>query len=213
VAYQPDFDRLLRQGSTYVDEKGVRYVIEAQPLDPVHLPTGQVVGCDPLVFDDSGPFRVRVNPGTYPLRAWVAVLYRDGVEEQRRTAALQLVIRDQPAVRWEPALVGEQDSSKLGDDEFYGYGVDAGAGTLADLVAVRALAEWDYDRLDEVYIPAQLPPAPAAINAVTDADTGANVVAVTSGWGDGVYPTFIGYTAAGDVATFVTDFMVVPRDE
>lgn len=40
---------------------------------------------------------------------------------------------------------------------------------------------------------------------------GRHVVHVTAGWGDGVYPTFVGRTTAGDVASFVIDFQVVPE--
>ena len=100
----------------------------------------------------------------------------------------------------------------LGEDGFFGYAVDAGAGILADLAAVRALASWDYQRVEDVYIPAQLPerPVPGAVAAITDDQSGANVITVSSGWGDGVYPTFIGYTADGDISSFVTDFLVVP---
>jgi hypothetical protein len=79
------------------------YVIEQHSLDEVVLPTGQVVGCDPLVNPDAAPFTVTVPAGKYPLRAWVAVLYQRGTEWQRRIAALQLVVRDDPAARWEPA--------------------------------------------------------------------------------------------------------------
>jgi uncharacterized protein DUF4241 len=39
----------------------------------------------------------------------------------------------------------------------------------------------------------------------------AYVVLVTSGWGDGFYPTFIGYADDGDITALVTDFMVVPE--
>jgi len=38
---------------------------------------------------------------------------------------------------------------------------------------------------------------------------GANVITVTSGWGDGQYPTFTGHTADGIITSFVTDFLVV----
>ena len=102
----------------------------------------------------------------------------------------------------------------IAPSEFFGYGVDAGTGTLADPVALRALWSWDFERVEDVYIPAALPasPVPGAVAAVTDEATGANVVVVTYGWGDGVYPTFIGYTTTGDVASFVSDFMVVPAD-
>lgn len=86
-----------------------------------------------------------------------------------------------------------------------------GTGTLADLAAVRALATWDYPRLEDAYI-ARLPerPVPGAVAAVTDEQSGANVIIVSSGWGDGQYPTFLRYTAEGSISAFVTDFLVLP---
>jgi hypothetical protein len=211
MAYAPDLTRLLTPGARYAD-KHDEYLIEPHPVGDVTFPTGEVVGCDPLTADDAEPFTVGVAPGAYPLRAWVAVLYRDGAEQQRRVAALQLVICDEPAVRWEPALVAGNDPSVLGENEFFGYGVDAGTGTLADVTAVRALAGWEYERVEDVYIPAGIPlaPVPGVAGAVTDEPTGANVILVSSGWGDGAYPTFVGYAAPGEVSSFVTDFMVVP---
>jgi len=211
MSYAPDLSRLLTPGARYADQHD-EYVIEPHPLGDVTFPTGEVVGCDPLAADDAEPFTVRVAPGAYPLRAWVAVLYRDGAEQQRRVAALQLVIRDEPAAWWEPALVAGNDPSVLGENEFFGYGVDAGTGTLADMTAVRALAGWDYEQVEDVYIPAEIPlrPVPGVAGAVTDEPSGANVILVSPGWGDGAYPTFVGYAAPGEVSSFVTDFMVVP---
>jgi Protein of unknown function (DUF4241) len=122
----------------------------------------------------------------------------------------QLAVCDEPAMRWECAPTDGRYPHPAGD-AYHGYPVDAGVATLADLVAVRALASWDYDRVEEVYVP-RLPemPVPGAVGAVTDEQTGANVIIVESGWGDGVYPTFVGYTTANAVASFVTDFMAVP---
>jgi hypothetical protein len=43
----------------------------------VTLPTGQLVGCDPLVYlGDAPPFTVAAHPDRYPLRTWVDVLYQ-----------------------------------------------------------------------------------------------------------------------------------------
>ncbi|NMO52740.1 DUF4241 domain-containing protein [Actinoplanes sp. TBRC 11911] len=207
VSYLPDLTTLLGRAVRIVRE-GVEYVIEDHVVGKVTVPSGQIVGCDPLADAEAPAFVVTVRPGTYELRAWVASIHRDGSESDVRTAALQLVVSERPAVRWEPALV---DGQAVGD--FFGYPVDAGVGTLADVVAVRALADWDFDRLDEVYIPAQIPAAPAPIDAVTDEPTGANVIVVSSGWGDGVYPTFVGRAADGQVTAFVTDFMVIPAPE
>jgi hypothetical protein len=207
----PDLDRLLIPGARFTDEHG-EYLVEAHPVDDIVLPTGRVVGCDPLVCPEAEPFTVGVAPGRYPARAWVAVVLRDGDEADRRVAALELVVRDEPVVRWEMALVDDQDPATLDDDGFFGYGVDSGTGTLADPTALAALESWDSERVEDVFIPAQLPagPVPSLIAAVTDEASGANVVTVTSGWGDGGYATWIGRTADGEVASFVTDFTVVP---
>jgi hypothetical protein len=214
MAYTPDFERLLRAGAQFADEHA-SYVIECHPVADVVLPTGQVVGCDPLVCPEDEPFTVAVPPGRYPARAWVAVVavqLKEEAESDRRVAALQLVVRDEPAARWEAALVGDQDPADLDDDSYFGYGVDAGVGTLADVAAVHAVAEWEYQDIEDVFLPAQLPltPVPGHIPAVVDEITGANLVTVHSGWGDGYYGTWIGRNESGEVTTFVTDFMVVP---
>lgn len=215
--YLPDLNRLLRPGAAFPDltapDDAAEYVMESHPAGDVVLPTGQVVGCDPLADPDPEPYTVTVAPGTYPLRVWVAVLQQAGTEWERNVAALQLVIRDEPAVRWEPALLKDQDVSELEGDAFFGYPVDAGVGTLADAAAVTALGDWDYERVEAAFIPAQVPdgPVPGGVfPAVTDEATGANVVVVTSGLGDGGYPTFIGYAESGEVVSFVTDFLVLP---
>jgi len=215
MPYAPDLNRLLTAGAKYTDETR-EYVIEPHRAGDVVFPTGQVVGCDPLTSAGlAHPFTVSVPAGTYPLRLWVAVLYRDGTEEARRAAALQLVIDDAQAARWDMALVAGQDPAGLDEDSYFGYDVDAGVGTLADRAALDALAGWDSDRVAEAYIPAEHVPAPVPggiLTAVTDDATGANVTVISSGWGDGAYPTFIGYTAAGAVCAFVTDFRVVPSE-
>ncbi|MET8229691.1 DUF4241 domain-containing protein [Micromonospora sp. NPDC005298] len=211
MPYTPDLGRLLTPGARFTDQHG-SYVVEVHPAGDIVLPTGQVVGCDPLVCPDAEPFTVAVPPGRYSARAWVAVVLREDAEVDRRVAAFELVVAEEPASRWEPAVAGDQDVAKLGADDYFGYGVDAGIGTLADPTALAALEGWDEERVEEVFIPAELPssPVPGLIAAVLDEATGANVVTVTTGWGDGCYGTWIGRTADGRVTSFVTDFMVVP---
>jgi hypothetical protein len=117
-------------------------------------------------------------------------------------------------VSWTMALLPGQDAASLGEDGYFGYAVDAGTATLADRVAIEALSALDYDRIDEVFIPAQIPldPIEAVIGAVVDEATDANVFVVGSGWGDGSYATYIGRTASGSISSFVTDFRVLPTD-
>jgi hypothetical protein len=211
MPYTPDLGTVLRAGHSAVRD-GVTFMVEPFELGPVVLPTGEIVACDPLV-PHTTPFVDIVTPGRYTLWAWVVVLHKDGVEWQRRIGALQLVVADEPAVSWTMALLPGQDVASLGEDGYFGYGVDAGTGTLADRVAIEAMSEWDYDHIDETFIPAQIPddPIEAVIAAVVDPQTGANVYVVESGWGDGSYATYVGWTADGRISSFVTDFRVVPN--
>ncbi|BEL04597.1 DUF4241 domain-containing protein [Actinoplanes sichuanensis] len=210
MPYSPDLAAILTEGARF-EADGIAYVIERLPVGTVVAPTGEITACDPLTCAAGAEaFTATIAPGRYPLTAWVAVISQDGAAPDHRTAALALTVTDQPAVRWEMALNEGQDVGVLDADGYFGYPVDAGVGTLADLSAVTILADWDYDQLEEVYIPARIPSGPAPIDGVVDETTGANVITVASGWGDGVYPTFVGYAADGTVCGFVTDFLVIP---
>jgi hypothetical protein len=93
---------------------------------------------------------------------------------------------------------------------YFGYGVDADTGLLPIWLPYAC---WPPGTTNgsktftfQLSCPTgqrQAPPAPSPTNRPAD------VVIVSSGWGDGL-PTFIGYTAEGDVSSFVTDFVVVP---
>ncbi|MEU7472868.1 DUF4241 domain-containing protein [Streptomyces sp. NPDC044984] len=180
----------------------------SRPVD-LALPTGQVAVCDP--FTGLGPFAPRpftaaVRPGRYPVTVAVVSFGNGGVPAQVPAAA-RLSVTDAPVTGWELALVEDQDASDLGDREFFGYETDHGDVCFVDASAVSALADHE-DRLIEAlaaYTAADfgLPP----VRAVGPAGEG--IVAFTTGRGYGFYPTWVGRTDSGDVASFVTGFLVL----
>ncbi|MBW4474008.1 MAG: DUF4241 domain-containing protein [Stenomitos rutilans HA7619-LM2] len=48
-------------------------------------------------------------------------------------------------------------------------------------------------------------------NMCLDNETQANVIAFSSGWGDGIYPTYFGFNESGEVVSVITDFGVCPK--
>ncbi len=212
-----DYTWLFTPGSTFTeDETGTVGVIHLVDGGQLWLPTGQVVACDPFVGlgqGESEPFTVAVTPGHYRVEAAVATLTRPGQlpsdDPHLRVAAARLVIRDEPTTTWELALQPGQDLAELTEDEFYGYGVDAGTGAFYDASVDGSFPECVADEgpLWDAFDRNKWAPGP---HLITAPDTGHNLIAFTSGWGDGAYPTWIGRTAAGEVTCFVTDFFVVP---
>lgn len=209
-----DYTWLFTPGSTFTyEESGTVGVLQVVDGGELSLPTGRVVACDPFVYLGSGdmePFTVTVEPGRYRVEAAVATLTRPGEAPSdaphRRVAAARLVVRDEPAATWELALLPDQDPAELGDDEFYGYGVDAGTGCFYDAAADDAFPECEGDEgpLWDAFENSDWAGGPHVVTS----GTGHDLVAFTSGWGDGAYPTWIGRTATGEVACFVTDFFV-----
>ena len=201
----PDVVRMFTAGERFAlprDQVGTVSVTDPAEL---RLPSGRIVACD--------PFTVAVPPGSYPVTASVVeITAPDGSERpQQRVAAARLTVLDEPVAVWEQAVVPEQDLASLGEDEFYGYGVDAGTGCFVDADAVEPLGEFDGDT-ETLQAAFEAVEWSAAVVTLADPASGHNLVAFSSGWGDGVYPTWIGRTGTGEVACLVTEFFVIPDD-
>ncbi|MDI5963162.1 DUF4241 domain-containing protein [Streptomyces sp. SL13] len=212
----PDFEWIFTEGRTFTfpedDQAGVIGLMSGGELA---LPTGRVAACDPLVTlgEELEGFTATVPPGRYPVSVAVVTIGDPAAAEpHQRVAAARLVIKDVPPVSWDMALQPEQELTDLTDDEFYGYGVDAGTGCFADASVDSRFAGGQGAEDSQLF---------DAINAAgwtarpinhTDPATGQQVVVFFSGWGDGAYPTWVGRDASGEVCCFVTDFFVVPPE-
>ncbi|MFJ5921329.1 DUF4241 domain-containing protein [Kitasatospora sp. NPDC092948] len=209
----PDVARLFTPGSQYDLGSDRTATVVALPETELALPTGRLVACDPVVglVDENEPFLVVVPPGRYPVTLAVVEVrnaYGPGSSDTRTAAAL-LRVGDRPAVWWQLALSEGQDEQALGQDDFFGYGVDAGAGCFLDASAVGPigeLVEQDADPVVDAIHDAGHRPA-----TVADPATGHTMVAFRTGWGDGHYPTWVGHAEDGQVVCFVSEFFVVPQ--
>jgi hypothetical protein len=211
MVYEPDLDILLTDGYRPDWKKRTEVVMERHELAPAVLPTGRLLASDGYPTRDDEPFAVTVPPGTCPMYAWVAVFSKRGKETDRRCAALELRIGGTATVDWEMACAeGEKIEDLESEDDFFGFEVDSGRATISDLATCEALWQWDFSRYESEFVPNPLPerPVPRHVSAVVDAETGGNLTVVGSGWGDGVYPTFIGRDEHGDITSIVTDFML-----
>lgn len=211
----PDVDRLFTIGSAYSYPQGLTATVVDLPSVELDLPTGRVFACDPYIglFEDAEAFTATVGPGTYPVTVSTIEITDprrpDTGVPHHRAAAARLQVLDRPVARWELALVGGQDPAGLdGDDEYFGYGVDAGTGCFLDAEAAGALSA--YQEANDALSDALRDGGHRTLALVTDPGTGHSMAVFPSGWGDGSYPTWIGRTAGNEVACFVTEFFAVP---
>lgn len=202
-----DWMRALFTGETHLflkEHEG----IDRQDLGMLELPTGRIVANDPCCCFETAPFTRAVAPGNYP----VCLFVLESGEDQR-VAYAAVCFRDEIPQRFELALTEGQDPAALGEDEFYGYGVDSGTGGFMDDSVCQAYDQMlrtsqdsGYPLLDEALSDSYVDTYSVANVALPQ---GGNLVAFSSGWGDGCYPSYWGFNGDGAVCCLVTDFCIV----
>lgn len=217
-AYAALFDRAFEPGFTAsVNEAGegerpalMRVGFSALELGRVSIRSGRIIACDPFVMIDHPAFTQPVANGEHRVRLAVV----EGGSSDGRIAFARVDFSAGPVVRWKMALIEGQDIARLKAEEFYGYPVDAGTGAFLDPLAgaaARALLgqnpdAWQHWQLEgeengrkaglkpNFFLNLPMPPA--------------NIAMFASGWGDGHYASWFGYSADDRAVALVTDFAV-----
>ncbi len=201
----PSWLSTLLSNAAGVESNGGPVRLEVRDIGELKLPSGRVIACDPVVEPDLRPFALSLPPGTWPVG--ITIAHFPGAD-QRIAGAWIRASRSLP-VRWEPARI-----AGMGDSPDTAYGVDSGTGGFVSPEAAASLAA----RLDDAFmdeLTAQMDSVYVhtrswAVVPVPGTD-GLNVVAFSSGFGDGAYGSYWGYDDAGTIACLLTDFGVIGR--
>jgi hypothetical protein len=198
---QPAFDRFLFRGAgdvATIDTGRAR--IERRSLGAIDIPDGLVYACDPGVPVDDQPLAQRLAPGNYEVVLFVAVRTDFDLKNStaERNAAAALVCSSETPERWEPA------SRHSVPADATAYAVDSGTGCFMGSRATQPIFE--ADEASGNAIMEALKEAPGAIVAFKGE---AAVAVFTSGCGDGVYETWLGRDARGEVSMILTDFEIL----
>lgn len=199
------------------------------PLGRLSFPTGKVIACDPLCgIERQEPYIQKIPPGHYPVSACVVPSSRYG----NRYAAIKVEVTKEKPVYYEYGMTGSENLDSLdGDDEYFGFCVDAGMGAIFDRQTQKAYEKYWQARLeqerdidpfndlfDDLLIEnAEKNPAYQLKRGSwlhwTVPETSNDLVMTQSGWGDGVYPCCFGYDYSGAIcAVYVLFIDLTQRD-
>ena len=124
--------------------------------------------------------------------------------------AARVIVPGRATTEWREARTPANATATASPGFFFGYGVDSGNGSFFSPEA-GAAAMADAGFVDRLV--AALNRAPNSswgwADLVVDPGTGANIVAFSSGFGDGAYATYVGLDASGGPVAFMTDFAVL----
>ena len=120
--------------------------VDVLDIGAVHFPTGTIFACDPLVeLAAAPPFLQTIPAGTYPVKLCVVPSEKYG----DRYACVKVEVSQEKPVRYELVMTGQEDlDEELGEDDYFGFGVDAGMGCVADVQTQAAFQAYWAGRLE-----------------------------------------------------------------
>jgi len=197
---------------TAVQDDGRTLTLEHLAVGELTFPTGRVAFCDPLVGD--GTLFLEVAPGTVGRASALGVRL---AQDHLRVAALALDLAPGEVRAWRMFV---PDGKTLEPGSIWGFGVDAGVACFADPTAIEALhaasaAYYDQEGtpsgpepvVDEMYYGEERRDA-----LLYEVEPGLKLAICQSGWGDGLYATYVGADAEGRPIRLMISFDVVSAD-
>jgi hypothetical protein len=203
----PEYLQLAFYAGPVAAMDGSPAFLEQREAGSVQLLTGRLVASDAFVHHD-GTFLKQFPVGTFAVTLAILLHGRD-----QRVAFARLQFKSCAVASWEMATTNpENDVAKLKRGEIFGFGVDSGTAAFMDHgVAVALMNGKHYEtfqdelmaRLDENYIHTW------SWATIPVPGTSGNIAAFSSGYGDGIYATYIGFDAIGAPVCAVIDFGIV----
>ena len=214
---------------SYLTEKKIGEMeIDTLDIGEVNLPTGEILACDPLVeLGEAKTFLQKTPVGKFPVK--IAVVLSE--DYGNRYACVKVEFNKNKPVVYELAVTGnEKEMDEAGEDEFYGFGVDAGMGCVADKKSQDEYSKYwkkleeegnadnPYDDIFEELLEESFKKFPKYQRDCGDwanfiiPDTDLNIPIFASGWGDGYYPCYFGYDKKGELCGFYILFIDIEKE-
>ena len=213
---------------SYFNEKKIgKMEVDTLEIGEVNLPTGEILVCDPLVeLGEAETYLQKTPVGKFPVK--IAVVLSEDYGD--RYVCVKVEFNKNKPVVYELAVTGnEEGMDEAKEDEYYGFGVDAGMGCVADKKAQEEYSKYwkkleeegadnPYDDIFEELLAESFKKFPKyqrdggdwANFIIPDSDL--NIPVFASGWGDGVYPCYFGYDEKGELCSFYIHFIDIERE-
>jgi hypothetical protein len=196
--------------------------MEIQSLGDLYLPSGQLVACDALgSVDGYEAFTITVPPGKYPVTINASTfnfIDQSGQERAQQVVAYSKVeFSKNLPVQWEVALQHGQQEAILTPGKFWGFGVDSGTACYMDAYVAKYVNEvCSKDSQKDIELFGKIEDLlnvnyqlnySWANSRILEAE-GGSIVAFSSGWGDGGYPSYFGLDEFNSPLCLATHFFV-----
>lgn len=194
-------------------------------IDNLVLPTGKVVCADPLFRELGLPQTWTVKPGKYPVSIYIGL----DNDFEGRVAYAEIIFSFNKVKEWKMSLISEEFLEDDFEKKMNGmYPVEAGLSSFSDYSTWKKYCKnidefykenpdgnFYNDKLEKLFkknvkIPKSSRGEDWLSYKINDVD---NIIMFGSGWGDGLYPRYIGYDKNNIPVKLITDFIQLEFEE
>lgn len=191
-------------------------LLESFNAGEMHLPTGRLVACDPLISKDMPAFEVSFPAGEFPV-----LVHKE--RESNCIAYVEIVFSDSEITDWKMAVRKGENIAELKDGEIFGYPVESGMGCFMDAEAQDSLNHLenrlfhrkgaDFMGIYEEFFHDHFFDENGAIDQYAflkpDEEKPDSIFAFETGYGEGFYASYIGFSGSGVPAKIVAEFIEI----
>ena len=233
AAKQAEFEEKLKENAAFITQEEIpAEAIESQfvksesrfflKVGQTNCPTGKIIAADPLAYLPSSHYSPvlaeSIPAGTYCVEVSVCRQEQIGI----RMCTARLKVKDTKAVTYKKASATNESAIKSQDgDVLDGFPVDAGMICLCDAKVaeeyIHFLDKWHeqtpegnhYDDYFAAFFAKSYEQMPAYQREGgdfiewTNPETGSKMVMIASGFGDGLYNSYYGYDADGEICEII----------
>lgn len=193
--------------------------LETMEIGDVSLPSGKIVVRDPLVDlnGNQSPYFIQAPKGDFPVT--IAVVKSEDWGD--RYAVVKVEFTKEKPIVYREALVGIEELEAVTEDDYFGFGVDAGLGCITDKEVLPFVDKFaDETNVDNFYDdyfaalfeqsykdhPKNQRDAGDWINWKVP-NTNYHIPMFASGFGDGTYPVYFAYDTHDSICGLYIQFI------
>lgn len=195
-------------------------LLETYEAGEIYISSGFIVASDPLISPDHQAFQQEFPKGDFPVH-----IYKE--TESNCIAYAEIVFdKNNPADYWQMALCEGQKLTDLKDEELYGYLVESGMGSFMDKDSQHLLNQLekelfvqkgaDFMGIYEEFFHSHFFNENGAVDQFSVlkpySDKRENIVAFETGYGEGFYATYIGYSKDNQPVKLISEFIEIGMD-
>lgn len=191
-------------------------LIETFDAGKIHLPSGHLIACDPLITNDMKAFKTQLPVGDFPV-----LVHKE--RESNCIAYVEIIFSGDEVADWQVATTAGQQLSDLKEGEIFGYPVESGMGCFMDKQTQECLNDLeqklfhskgaDYMGIYEEFFHEHFFDENGAIDQFAflkpDEDECGNIFAFETGYGEGFYASYIGFGKDRTPVKVLTEFIEI----